>query len=290
MLTASLDRRDVSSGEFVRSLPRAGTAVRLSKRLTVSTFPHAAAASDERLAHLRAEVALFMRDHVLSLVSHDLRSPLNAIHSWAYVLERKIDTADASAQRALAGIRSGVEQQVKLLEEAVDKTRAETKSLPLARESFPLRAVLDRAVAEARQAVVDPRGASVDVVSSIDMERCDGDPERLVQAVWTMLVFAAEASAPGATVTLASQIDAGFWRVEAAFTTSFAALTNTELPHALEPFARTQAMQPREAGRIAWVLALAQRVASAHGGTFEQSAGGDGERSTVVLRVPLAAQ
>ena len=49
------------------------------------------ASLSERTAHLCAEAALFMRDHVLSLVSHDLRGPLNAIHSWAYVLERKLD-------------------------------------------------------------------------------------------------------------------------------------------------------------------------------------------------------
>lgn len=256
----------------------------------MSTFPSAGPASDERLAHLRAEVALFMRDHVLSLVSHDLRSPLNAIHSWAYVLERKLDTADASAQRALAGIRSGVEQQVKLLEEAVDKTRAETKSLPLARESFPIRAAIERALDDARRALTDARGTAVDIESSLDAERCDGDPERLAQAIWSMLAFAAEASAPGATVTLRTALDAGFWRIEVLFTVDLAALGNDELPHALEPFARTQAMLPREAGRIAWVLALAQRVASAHGGTFEQGPTNDGEPSALVLRVPLAAQ
>lgn len=255
----------------------------------MSTFSHAADASDERLAHLRAEAALFMRDHVLSLVSHDLRSPLNAIHSWAYVLERKLDAADASAQRALAGIRSGVEQQVKLLEDAVDKTRAETKSLPLARESFSIRGIVERALDDARRAIGNARGASIAVASSIDMERCDGDPERLAQAIWIMLVFAVDASAPGSRVTLTSQIDSPFWRAEVAFDASFAALADTELPHALEPFARTQAIVPREAGRIAWVLALAQRVAAAHGGVFEQSPTDDGARSTLVLRVPVVA-
>lgn len=231
-----------------------------------------------------------MRDHVLSLVSHDLRSPLNAIHSWAYVLERKLDATDASAQRALAGIRSGVEQQVKLLEDAVDKTRAETKSLPLARESFPISAAVERALADAKLAIVEARGTSIEIQSSVDAQWCDGDRERLAQAIWTMLVFAAEASAPGARLSLASSLDNAFWRVEVGYVASFAALSDAELPHAMEPFARSQAMQPREAGRIAWALALPQRVAVAHGGTFEQSATVDGEPCSLVLRVPLAAQ
>jgi signal transduction histidine kinase len=96
----------------------------------------------ERIAHLRAEAALFMRDHVLSVVSHDLRGPLNAIHSWGYVLERKVDPNDSAAQRALAGIRSGVEQQVKLIEQSVDTTRAETKALQVALAPVALRPLL----------------------------------------------------------------------------------------------------------------------------------------------------
>jgi signal transduction histidine kinase len=190
----------------------------------------------------------------------------------------------------LAGIRSGVEQQVKLLEDAVDKTRAETKSLPLAREPFVIRAALERAIGDARRALLDVRRTHAELDGSLDAERCDGDSERLAQALWTMLVFASEASAPGSTIALKTAVDAGFWRSEVVFTPSFAALADADAPHALEPFARTQAMAPREAGRIAWVLALVQRVALAHGGTFEQGATSDGEPSTLVLRVPLSAQ
>ncbi|MEX3958202.1 sensor histidine kinase [Trinickia sp. EG282A] len=249
----------------------------------------AAATSDERFARMRAETALFMRDHVLSIVSHDLRSPLNAIHSWAYVLERKLDPNDAAAQRALAGIRSGVDQQVKLLEEAVDSTRAETKALPLTRAPFAMRQALDRSLDDVRRALADARGVTIKLDSQLDAEQCDGDRERLSQAIWVMLAFAVEASAPGGSVALASSVESGSWRVDVAYTTSFAALSDAELPHAFDAFSRKQAMLAREAGRIAWVLALPQRVASAHGGMFEQGDTLDGQPSALSLRVPLVA-
>lgn len=248
----------------------------------------AAATSDERFARLRAETALFMRDHVLSLVSHDLRSPLNAIHSWAYVLERKLDANDAAAQRALAGIRSGVDQQVKLLEEAVDATRAETKSLPLAREPFAARSLLERVVDDVRRALADARGVTIKLDSTLEHDQCDGDRERLSQALWVMLTFAVELSPPGGNVTVASVFDGGFWRTQIDHLTSFAALADTELPHTFERFARKQIQLQREAGRIAWVLALPQRVASAHGGTFEQGQTLDREQSSLVMRVLVA--
>jgi signal transduction histidine kinase len=243
----------------------------------------------ERTAHLCAEAALFMRDHVLSLVSHDLRSPLNAIHSWAYVLERKLDVNDPAAQRAIAGIRSGVDQQVKLLETIVDTTRAGTRHLAIVREPFALQALFSDSADEVRSGLARSRGVSVAFDSGLSTEQFNGDRERLAAALWLMLTFAVEASAHAAKVTLASSADAAFWHATVTFDATFAALDDASVPHLLEPFARTQASAPREAARVAWVLALCKRVAEAHGGTFEQGEMQDGQPATLALHIPLVA-
>jgi signal transduction histidine kinase len=246
-------------------------------------------AVSERTARLRAEAALFMRDHVLSLVSHDLRGPLNAIHSWAYVLERKLDANDPNAQRAVTGIRSGVDQQVKLLETIVDATRAETKSLVLAYAPFPLHPLLDETVEEVRSNLARTRGVEITLDSQLATEQLNGDRERLAAALWVMLTFAVEASMEGAALTLATRVDTGVWHATVTYDANEAALNDPALPHVLEAFARKQAGEPREAKRIAWVFALCRRVAEAHGGSFEQSDASGGETATLALRVPLSA-
>ncbi|PVX86201.1 sensor histidine kinase [Paraburkholderia unamae] len=243
----------------------------------------------ERTARLCAEVALFMRDHVLSRVSHDLRSPLNAIHSWAYVLERKIDNADAAAQRALGGIRTGVEQQVKLLETLVDTTRAQTRKLHIEREPFAPAALLADAVDDVRVSLGDARGVSFEVQDPTGAAMLDGDRERIGQALWLMLAFAVETSAPGASIAFAANVTVTAAQFEVKWRATPRALTDETLAHVLEPFARTQASEPQEAGRHAWVLALCQRVAEAHGGRFEAPAlPGEGEDAVLVLNVPLS--
>ena len=83
--------------------------------MTSNSVDPAADLLRERAAHYAAEAALFLRDQALSTASHDLRSPLNAMHSWAYVLERQLAGADPNLQRALAGIRAGIDQQVALM-------------------------------------------------------------------------------------------------------------------------------------------------------------------------------
>lgn len=243
---------------------------------------------NERTARLCAETALFMRDHVLSRVSHDLRSPLNAIHSWAYVLERKIDGADAAAQRALGGIRTGVEQQVHLLETLVDKTRAETRKLYIDRAPVALADLIAQTVADARASLADARGVSFAVQDSTGAAMFDADRERLAQALWLMLVFAAETSAQGTSVAVSASATPAGAQFEVKWRTTPQSLTDEAVAHVLEPFARVQAGEPQEIGRHAWVLALCQRVAEAHGGRFDAPVAAEGEDAAMVLGVMAA--
>lgn len=242
-----------------------------------------------RTAHLRAEAALFMRDHVLGVVSHDLRGPLNAIHSWGYVLERKVDAADASATRALSGIRSGVEQQVKLIEQFIDTTRAETKTLTLHREQIALHSVLDNALREADASLAAQRHVALRFESVLVEAQISGDRERLAQAFWLMIAFAVEASAASSAVGISGVLEGNTFDTTVSFNASVKPLLDPALPHVLEAFARSQATQPREAGRIAWGLALCKRVAEAHGGSFEHSDIADGAPATLKMRVPTSA-
>jgi signal transduction histidine kinase len=261
--------------------------------VTLIVSPCASGASADadalaRVAHLRAEAALFMRDHVLSIVSHDLRGPLNAIHSWGYVLERKVDANDPAAQRALTGIRSGVEQQVKLIEQSVDTTRAETKAIALKLAPVAVRPLLTRAASLAQAGIANARGVTLTIDSPLAEEQVEGDGERLLQAIWLMLAFAAEASPRDGEVHVASNIEGSMWRTDVRFTASAQALNDASSPHVLEAFARRQALEPREAGRIAWGLALCKRVSEAHGGAFEHSDIADNAQVTLSMRVPVA--
>lgn len=263
-----------------------------NESLTLIVSPRAGASptqeNRERIAHLRAEASLFMRDHVLSVVSHDLRGPLNAIHSWGYVLERKIDAKDPAAQRALAGIRSGVEQQVKLIEQSVDTTRAETKALALSVAPVAVRPLLDRSATFARSSIARQRGVTITVESPLAEEQVEGDAERLTQMLWLMFAFAAEASARDSSVQVTSNIEGNMWRTDVRFTVSAKALTDASSPHVLEAFARRQALEPREGGRIAWAFALCKRVTEAHGGAFEHANIADGADVALSARIAVA--
>lgn len=243
----------------------------------------------ERAAHYAAEAALFLRDQALSTASHDLRSPLNAMHSWAYVLERQLASADPNLQRALAGIRTGIDQQVALIDDVLDAPRAETRTLAITAQPFALRPLLDDTLALVRFALADARQVRIDATLPDGEPSLTADRERVAQALWTMLTTAVEASAAGSLVTFACAHDGARCVAHVTCAVSADALADPALPHAFESFARREMLRPHDAKRVAWTLALCQRVALAHAGTFTHAPFSDGAAATLSLSVPCEA-
>ena len=71
----------------------------------------------------RTRPAAAVRDALLAILAHALRSPLNGIQSWSQVLEQQLPRRTPMMDRALAGIRTGVDQQVRLIEDLLEAAR-----------------------------------------------------------------------------------------------------------------------------------------------------------------------
>lgn len=208
----------------------------------------------ERAARVRAESQVFARDQVLSTASHDLRGPLNAIHTWAHVLERKLGEADASIGRALAGIRAGVEQQVSLIEKIIDAPRMATRHLVIARRPVGLEALCQDAIANAR---LTQGGGEIVLEWNGESREVSVDAERIWQAWWCMLAYAHELAAAAAdnAASLAAIGTPGTVRVLRVTTEQGNCITTL-----------TTAAPALERSVLEQNLALPRRVAEAHGG------------------------
>jgi K+-sensing histidine kinase KdpD len=232
----------------------------------------------ERAARVRAEAQVFGRDHVLSVASHDLRGPLNAIHTWAHVLERKLGDADPSLQRALAGIRAGVEQQVELIERIIDAPRMATRHLALHRGDVALRPLCEDMLANARL-TLGPGEFTLDWQA--EDVHADADPERLWQAWWCVLAFArqleGEAAASAATLAgMGAASDALHLRVSIEQGSCVTTLTT--------------AAPPLDRAAIEQGLALPRRVADAHGGQCSVEQNEEAGELTIVYMFPLSVR
>ncbi len=92
----------------------------------------------EKLSELNTE-----KNALISMVSHDLASPLSAIHVWTQVLEKKGSGFTNTQQEALEQIRSNTEKGQQLVRRVLDVEKAEQGIKPIQLEPVNLYPLLE---------------------------------------------------------------------------------------------------------------------------------------------------
>ena len=153
------------------------------------------------------------RDEFASLVSHELRNPLNAASGWLHLLAAEPGVRTDLAQRALAGLRRALDQQLVQIDLLAGVLRLAGGDRPIEPTPLELDAVLAQAadgLAEAARAA--DRTIRFDVATDVPAPVV-GDRAMLVAALSTLGSFAIRHGLPGAPLCLALDAEAGAPRI-----------------------------------------------------------------------------
>lgn len=150
---------------------------------------------------------------LIEQAAHDLRSSLNAIQSWSYVLDRSVETLPPPAQRALEGMRSGMQQQLALIEEMEEAVRLLFNEGQPAWETTDLLVAAEQAIADKRVAA-EARGVQLMPLSSElaggDDFVVQGDALRLAPLLRHLLIHCVWRAPAGGTVTVYLTAEANY--------------------------------------------------------------------------------
>ena len=148
--------------------------------------------------------ALRARDELLSVASHELRTPITAIKGFAQLLRRDVGRAAELAPRAprhLAALLSQIDRLARLVDELLDVSRIETGRLEVHRERCDLAALLHE-VTERLAAEVARKEQHIVLDLPPQPLQGEWDPGLLDQVVTNLLDNAIRFSAPGGTIRL----------------------------------------------------------------------------------------
>ncbi len=233
----------------------------------------------ERLL-LETDRAIRAREDLLSIVSHDLRSPLSAIILSATQLARAAVARKATARlgRKAEGILTAAGQMARLVDDLVDLSTIEAGKLLFVRKERQDGAQLVRQSVEALEPLVGARRLTL----TTDLERdgcpvwCDGG--RIQQVLSNLLSNAIKFTREGgAIITRArrSNGDVVFSVVDTGI-----GIPPDQLPHIFDPY--WQAV-PSQKG-VGLGLSVAKAIVEAHGGRiWVQSAIGRGSTFSFAL-------
>jgi len=246
---------------------------------------HARLYEVERQARRQAEEANRMKDEFLALVSHELRSPLNAILGYAALLRH--GGLEAQKVRHAADVieRSG-KAQAQLIDDLLDTARIISGKLRLFVGPVDLVSVIGESVQTIRPAA-DAKGISLRADLPPEIGQITGDPARLQQVVWNLLSNAVKFTPPGGRV----EVRLGRVDPHICITVSDTGkgISPDFLPYVFDRFRQADASSARRYGGLGLGLALVKYLVELHGGTVEAASAGEGQGATFKVTLPVRA-
>jgi signal transduction histidine kinase/ActR/RegA family two-component response regulator len=235
----------------------------------------------ERSARQEAEQATLLRDEFLGTVSHELRTPLNAILGWAQILQTGTRSPEA-LQSGLATIARNARLQTQLIDDLLDLSRMSAGKLRLDARPVDLSTVVHDAVL-----AVTPAAAARSLLLECTAEagaRVHGDPDRLQQVCWNLLVNAVKFTEPGGTVRV-EVVPQGTQQCLRVRDTG-AGIAADFLPHVFDRFRQADGSTTRRHGGLGIGLALVRQIVEMHGGTVRAESRGPGLGATFTVCLP----
>lgn len=267
-------------------LRTAAAPVRLGGRVTGAVVVSTDVTSQKRDAEERerllqdAEQAVADREHVLAVVSHELRNPLNTIGLAAAVLRDMVAGPEAG-QKSIASIMRSAERMKRMIQDLLDLSSVQAGRLAIDPRPLDPRSVVEETV-ESFEAEAAERGLTLtpEIEDGLPLVRADRD--RLFQALANLVGNALKvATSGGVIVSARSKRDEH--KVAFSVRDTGPGIPEDQQDRLFEPYWRGQSTYKG----TGLGLAITKGIVEAHGGAIRvESARGVG--TTFSFEIPTA--
>ncbi len=238
--------------------------------------------AQEQAARAVAEAANRSKDEFLALVSHELRSPLNAILGYTRMLRSGPIDRDA-INNVTNVVERNAKAQLQIIEDLLDSARIVTGKLCIEPGPVDLTPVLEAALDTVR-AAAEAKGVTLLADFGPAPEEALGDPTRLQQIVWNLLTNAVKFTPEGGRVELRMEGVADHIRIIVSDTGR--GIEPEFLPFVFDRFRQADPSCARRYGGLGLGLSLVKHLVELHGGTITAVSEGVGRGSTFTVTLP----
>jgi signal transduction histidine kinase/ActR/RegA family two-component response regulator len=243
----------------------------------------------EQEARRMAEQATRAKDEFLAVVSHELRSPLNAILGWNRLL-RSQRGDDPQIARVTETVESSGKAQLRLIEDLLDTARIISGKMKLETRPVELVSVIESALDAVRPAA-DSKGIIIVPDFSLEADQMPyqitGDSDRLQQVVWNLVSNAIKFTPDGGRVWVRLRRDGS--GVQIIVRDTGQGIGPDLLPYVFDRFKQGDSSVSRRFGGLGLGLALVKHLVELHGGSVIVESPGEGQGATFTVSLPVRA-
>jgi PAS domain S-box-containing protein len=241
--------------------------------------------TSERAARERAEAASRAKDEFVAMISHEIRSPLNAILGWAQML-RQGTLDQAAMSNALESIERNARAQAQLVSDLLDISRVITGKLRINARPVDITNSLESALESVR-----PAAEAKQIQIEVDREQyatvVTGDADRLQQVFWNLLSNAVKFTPRGGRVNV--KVSRSDSQLELSVSDTGAGINPEFLPFIFERFTQADTTTARRHAGLGLGLAIVRHIIELHGGTVTAESEGADKGATFRINLPVRA-
>jgi signal transduction histidine kinase/ActR/RegA family two-component response regulator len=281
----SPDRRDLEDvTRFNESMDESLTDAVRSFAQQVERDREALLAS-EQASRRQAEAANRAKDLFLATLSHEMRTPLNAIAGWVSILLHE-DAGTRRFQEGLEVIERNTKAQVQLIDDLLDVSRIVAGKLRMNLQPCQLAEVINAGINATRTAA-EARGITLDVRVDSSPSEAVCDSGRIQQVVWNLVSNAVKFTPKGGRVDVTlSRADSSY---QIQVTDTGQGIGPDLLPYVFDRFRQADSSMRRHSAGLGLGLSIVKYIVEAHGGNIEATSPGEGNGATFTVLLPISA-
>jgi signal transduction histidine kinase len=236
----------------------------------------------EQQARYDAEAANRIKDEFLATLSHELRTPLNVVLGRMQMLRGAAGAAGATAH-TIDVIQRNVEVLAHLVDDLLDVSRITSGQLQMDLRPVQLADVV-QAAAAGIQIAANAKDIHVSIDAPAQLPTVNGDPIRLQQVVWNLLVNGVKFTPRGGQIVAAVRYEQPMLVLTVADTG--VGVDPEFLPYVFDMFRQADSAKMRVHGGLGLGLSIVRRLVELHGGTVSADSAGRGRGATFTVSLP----
>jgi PAS domain S-box-containing protein len=236
-------------------------------------------------ARTEAEAANAAKDNFLAVLSHELRSPMNAMLGWLRILKTTGTRDPALLGRAVETLERNIWIQAQVINDLLDVSRIMSGKLELERSRVDLASVVTGCVESFRPSA---EGKRVMLRLDLEAEQVEvvGDGGRLQQVMSNLIGNAIKFTDPGGRITVTVARNEQDASVVVADTGQ--GIAPEFLPRLFERFTQGDSTTARKHGGLGLGLAIVKNLIALHGGEVGAESEGPGRGARFAVTLPVA--